>query len=213
MSVKNYQKFYEPLNAVQSADFNRCIYCGCEAARPDFIPPIKFIHDWRDVNSSADFISVPSCNECFDLLKNENHGTLEPRIVVLKKLLAAKYKKAIRVFNHWSMDEIEEMDTALQISLKGGMYLGKEALSRIHFAGFDYEINGSTTRVAKPQHEVFKVFDEEFESFREALECACEIYQIKKSRLSQLYFESGESFDKAIETFHHAVEEKSLKMR
>ncbi|WP_377893107.1 hypothetical protein [Alteromonas sp. R78001] len=205
MSVKNYQKFYEPLNAVHSADFNRCIYCGCEAARLDFIPPIKFIHDWRDVNSSADFISAPSCNECFDLLKNENSGTLEPRITVLKKLLAAKYKKAIRVFNHWSMDEIEEMDTAFQISLKGGMRLGKEALSRLQFAGFDYEVNGSITRVAKPQREVFKVFDEEFESFREALAFASETYQIKKSRLSQLYFEHDESFDKAVEVFHGLV--------
>ena len=205
MSVKNYQKFYEPLNAVQSADFNRCIYCGCEAARPDFIPPIKFIHDWRDVSSSADFICVPSCNECFDLLKNENNGTLEPRIAVLKKLLAAKYKKAIRVFNHWSMDEIEEMDIAFQISLKGGMYLGKEALSRLQFSGVDYEINGSITRVAKPQREVFKVFDEEFESFREALAFASETYQIKKSRLSQLYFENDESFDRAIGVFHGLV--------
>ncbi|ANB20560.1 hypothetical protein A6K25_04220 [Alteromonas stellipolaris] len=202
MSVKNYQKFYEPLNAVHSADFHRCIYCGCEAARPDFIPPIKFIHDWRDVNSSADFICVPSCNECFDLLKNENSGTLEPRITVLKKLLAAKYEKAIRVFNHWSMDEIEEMDTAFQISLKGGMRLGKETLSRLQFAGFDYEVNGSITRVAKPQCEVFKVFDEEFESFREALAFASKTYQIKKSRLSQLYFEHDESFDKAVEVFH-----------
>ena len=206
MSGSNYQKFYEPLNAVHSADFNRCIYCGCEAACPDFIPPIKFIHDWRDVNSSAEFICVPACNECFDLLKNENNGTLEPRIVVLKKLLAAKYKKAIRVFNHWSMDEIEEMDIAFQISLKGGMYLGKEALSRINFAGFDYEINGSTTRVAKPQREVFKVFDEEFESFREALAFASDTYQIKKGRLSQLYFENDESFDRAIGVFHGLVD-------
>jgi hypothetical protein len=103
------------------------------------------------------------------------------------------------------MDEIEEMDIAFQISLKGGMYLGKEALSRIHFAGFDYEINGSTTRVAKPQHDVFKVFDEEFESFREALAFASETYQIKKSRLSQLYFENDESFDMAIGIFHGLV--------
>jgi hypothetical protein len=100
MSVKNYQKFYQPLNAVHSADFNRCIYCGCEAARQDFIPPIKFIHDWQDGHLQADFISVPACNECTDLLKNENNATLEPRITVLKKRLAEKYKKAIRVFNH-----------------------------------------------------------------------------------------------------------------
>ncbi len=206
MSVKNYQKFYQPLHAVHSADSNRCIYCGCEAARQDFIPPIKFIHDWQDGHLQADFISVPACNECTELLINENNATLEPRITVLKKRLAEKYKKAIRVFNHWSMEEIQEMDAAFQISLKGGMRLGKETLSRLQFAGFDYEVNGSITRVAKPQREVFRVFDEEFSSFREALAFASATYKIKKSRLSQLYFDNDESFDRAIEAFHELVE-------
>ncbi|APE00464.1 hypothetical protein BM526_00545 [Alteromonas mediterranea] len=203
-----YAKFYQPLRAVNSEDFGRCFYCGCETARQDFIPPIKFIHDWQSGHLQADFISVPSCNECFDLLKNENNGTLEPRITVLKKRLAEKYKKAIRVFNHWSMEEIEEMDAAFQISLKGGMRLGKETLSRLQYSGFDFEINGSITRVAKPQREVFKVFDEEFSSFREALAFASATYKIKKSRLSQLYFDNDESFDRAIEVFHGLVEGK-----
>ena len=207
MSVKNYQKFYQPLIAVNSEDFGRCFYCGCETARQDFVPPIKFIHDWQSGHLQADFISAPSCNECFDLLKDENNGTLEPRINTLKKRLAEKYKKAIRVFNHWSMEEIEEMDAAFQISLKGGMRLGKETLSRLQFAGFDYEINGSITRVAKPQREVFNVFDEEFSSFREALAFASATYKIKKSRLSQLYFDNDESFDRAIEVFHGLVED------
>lgn len=79
------------------------------------------------------------------------------------------------------MDEIEEMDAAFQISLKGGMRLGKEALSRIRFAGFDYEVNGSFTRVAAPQHQVFTVFEQEFESFREALAFASNAYQIKRA--------------------------------
>ena len=84
------------------------------------------------------------------------------------------------MFNHWSMEEIEEMDAAFQISLKGGMRLGKETLSRLQFAGFDYEINGSTTRVAKPQREVFNVFDEEFSSFREALAFASATYKMQE---------------------------------
>ncbi|MFZ8201116.1 hypothetical protein [Alteromonas portus] len=54
-------------------------------------------------------------------------------------------------------------------------------------------------RVAKRQCEVFKVFDEEFSSFKEALAFASAKYQIKKSRLSQLYFDNIKSFDRAIE--------------
>ncbi|WP_334014671.1 hypothetical protein [Alteromonas sp. S167] len=206
MSVRNYQKFYKPLHARHSADFGRCIYCGCESARQDYIPPIKFIHDWRDGNCEADFISVPACNECTDLLKDENNSTLQARQSVLKTKLADKYRKAIRVFNHWNIEEIEEMDAAFQISLKGGMRLGKETLTRIGFPGFDYEVDGSFTRAAAPQQEVFTVFDQEFDSFREALAFASNAYQIKKSRLSQLYFDNDESFDRAIEVFHGLVE-------
>ena len=201
----NYEKYYSPLRAAHSADFHLCFYCGCESARNDFIPPMKFIHDWREGTKEADFISVPACNECHDLLKNQNNGTLEHRMSVLKKLLSEKYAKAIRVFNHWSMDEIEEMDAAFQISLKGGMRLGKEALSRIRFAGFDYEVNGSFTCVAAPHHQVFTVFEQEFDSFREALAFASNAYQIKKSRLSKLYFEYDESFEKAIAVFHEKI--------
>ena len=81
------------------------------------------------------------------------------------------------------------------------MRLGKETLSRLQFVGFDYEVNGSITRVAKPQREVFRVFDEEFSSFREALAFASATYKIKKSRLSQLYFENDESFEREQSSF------------
>ena len=50
------------------------------------------------------------------------------------------------------------------------------------------------------------MLDEEFSSFREALAFASATYKIKKSRLSQLYFDNDESFDRAIEAFHGLVE-------
>jgi len=50
-------------------------------------------------------------------------------------------------------------------------------------------------RVAKPKREMS---DEEFSSFKETLALAR--YQIKKSRLSQLYFDYIKSFDRAIES-------------
>lgn len=206
----DYEKYYEPLKAVHSADFNRCIYCGCEASCSDYIPPINFIHDWRDASRDADFISVPSCTECRDLLRKQNIASLDLRIDTLKGLLADKYEKAIRVFNHWSDEEILEMDASFQKSLKGGSNLGKEAITRVRFAGFDYEVNGSITRVAKPEKRLVKVFEHEFDSFKEALEFACLAYQIKKSKLSQLYFESGESFEKAIENFHYTMKLQEL---
>lgn len=44
-----------------------------------------------------------------------------------------------------------------------------------------------------------EVFDEEFSRFKGVLAFACATYRIKKSRLSQLYFDNDEGFDRAIE--------------
>ena len=51
-------------------------------------------------------------------------------------------------------------------------------------------------RVEKPQCEMS---DEEFSGGKEALAFACATYKIKKCRLSQLYFDNDESFDRAFE--------------
>ena len=206
----DYKKYYEPLVAVHSVNFNQCFYCGCEASTPDYIPPVSFIHDWRDGSRAAEFIAVPACNECVDLLKRHNTGTLSERVDMLKKLLAKKYEKAVRVYNMWNPEELEEMDAAFQISLSAGINLGKETVSRLRFNGFDYEVDGSTTRVDKAPDKPYKVFDETFENFKVALEYASHTYQIKKGRLSELYFENGESFAKAIEAFHGSLEARRL---
>ncbi len=55
--------------------------------------------------------------------------------------------------------------------------------------------------MAKPWREVFKEFEGELNSFRETLAFAYFIYKIKKSRLSQLYFDDDESFDKVVGFF------------
>ena len=56
--------------------------------------------------------------------------------------------------------------------------------------------------MAKSQREVL---DEEFSSFEKGLSFSCATYKIKKSRLSHLYFDNGESFDRAVEGFHRLV--------
>lgn len=50
---------------------------------------------------------------------------------------------------------------------------------------------------------MFKVFDGEFSSFREALAFAT--YKTKKSRLNKLYFDNDESFDRAVEVFRRNI--------
>lgn len=206
----DYENYYERLSAVHSVDFNKCFYCGCEASEIDFIPPISFIQEWKSANQSADFITVPSCFECFDLLKTHNSATLDSRVNALKILLSSKYEKAINIYNLWKKSELEQMDELFQKSLDAGIKLGAESIERLRFRGYDYEINGSVTRLESAQRHTITVFGEEFSDYKDALEYASSSYRINKVQLSELYFENGKSFDKAISAFHRSVEAKKL---
>lgn len=210
MFVMDYENYYERLSAIHSKDFNTCFYCGCEASSTDFIPPILFIQDWKSASKNADFISVPSCFECHDLLKKHNSSTLDSRVNALKKLLAAKYEKAVTIYNLWQVNELQDMDASFQNSLDAGIKLGAETIERLRFHGFDYEISGSITRIDSEKTENITVFGEKFTDYKEALEYASKAYQISKGHLSELYFENGKSFDKAISAFHRLVEEQQL---
>lgn len=211
----DYENYYERLSAVHSVDFNKCFYCGCEASELDFIPPISFIQEWKSASRNADFITVPSCFECFDLLKKNNSATLDTRVNALKILLGSKYDKVINIYNLWKKNELEQMDESFQKSLNAGIKLGAESIERLRFRGYDYEINGSVTRLESAQRHTITVFGEEFSDYKDALEYASSSYRIHKARLSELYFEHGKSFDKAISAFHRSVEgrnfEKNMK--
>ena len=206
----DYENYYERLSAVHSVDFNRCFYCGCEASKLDFIPPIYFIQEWKSASRNADFISVPACFECFDLLKKHNNATLDSRVNALKILLGSKYDKAINIYNLWKKNELDDMDESFQKSLEAGIKLGAESIERLRFRGYDYEINGSVTRLESAQRHTIAVFGEEFSDYKDALEYASSSYRINKAQLSELYFENGKSFDKAISAFHRSVEAKKL---
>ncbi len=206
----DYESYYDRLSAVHSIDFNKCFYCGCEASELDFAPPIKFIQEWKNGRRIADFITIPSCFECHDLLKRHNSGTLDSRVNALKTLLHSKYEKAINVYNLWQKNELKDMDASFQKSLDAGIKLGAESIERLRFKGFDYEVDGSITRVNDVERQSITVFGEEFTDYKDALEYASISYRINKAHLSDLYFANGKSFDKAIGAFHSAVEAKKL---
>lgn len=206
----DYENYYERLSAVHSVDFNRCFYCGCEASEIDFIPPISFIQEWKSASRNADFITEPSCFECFDLLKKPNSATLDSRVNALKVLLGSKYDKAINIYNLWKKSELEQMDESFPKSLDAGIKLGSESIERLRFRGYDFEVNGSVSRLESAQRHTITVFAEEFSDYKDALEYASSSYRINKAQLSELYFENGKSFDRATSAFHRPVEAKKL---
>ncbi|WP_218312579.1 hypothetical protein [Alteromonas antoniana] len=211
----DYDKYFKPLRAIHSANFNTCFYCGCDATAQDYIPPISFIHEYTNSRSVADFIKVPACNECFDMVKFQRGSNLAERIDAAKHAIAKKYAKAIRVYEMWKLSELEEMDENFQSSLKGGLSLGEEATERLNFKGFDYEVDGEVNRVGPSETKKISVYEREFLDFKTALDHASETSRIPKHKLRELYYQNGRSFEKAIKSFHDMLEneefEKQLK--
>ncbi|MEZ9398715.1 hypothetical protein AB4393_18760 [Vibrio splendidus] len=175
----------------------------------DLVPPLRFAHHYLVTREEAEFLSVPSCQECFDYVKDERTSTLIKRSDNVKTKLARKYRKALRVYEMWDEDELSELDRSLSTSIKAGLKLGEDAYNRLKFPGFDFEVEGERHSAHYTPSEVFEVFGSKFDNFRDALAYASASYQIPKSKLKDLFFEHDNSFDSAI-TFVHAEIERKL---
>jgi len=193
---------YRQMSALHAGNFNRCFYCGCIATEYDLVPPIKYAQFYLKTREEADFYKVPSCRECFYLLKNDKSALLGQRVDVAKKQLTRKYKRAIRIYEVWSSDEVEDLDYHLKSSVIAGMVLGEESCQRVKYRGFDFEADGLKHSAHFIENEVFLIFAEKFDSFRDALEHAHKAYRIPKAKLIELFTEHNHCFDLAINSFH-----------
>jgi hypothetical protein len=133
---------YRQINAMNGNDFNTCFYCGCIATKTDSVPPLKYAEFYLKAREDSDFYQVPSCQECYDLLGSDKNGLLMQRADCVKNKLARKYQKAIRVYEMWDEDELQELDYSLNRSIKAGLTLGKESYDRVKFKGFAFEADG-----------------------------------------------------------------------
>ena len=205
-----YEKFYQPLRAVNAADFNTCYYCGCVASGEDFVPPLAEIAAYKRADSGADFIRVPACGECARVLKHCSSGQLALRVDFIKRYLTQHYAQALRVYQMWESDELAEMDAAFRISLAAGMRLGEEAQQRLDYPGFRYEVDGHKSGQVAVVAKVYAVHERAFADYKSALNYAHEVSRIPKGRLAELYLQQGESFDKAIRAFQQNAAKKAF---
>lgn len=201
-------ELYRPLRAVSSKDFNTCFYCGCIATLQDLAPPIQFAEFYLKTREDADFYQVPSCKECFQILKHDKSGSLGQRVDNLKKRLAKKYQKAIRIYELWDHDEVDELDHNLGHSIKAGLSLGEESYQRYKYRGFEFEVEGVKHDAFYVKAEVLTVFGEKFDNFRDALEHASRSFRIPKAKLKEMFAEHNNSFDLAIRKYQDDMAQK-----
>lgn len=189
---------YRQLRARYSESFNCCFYCGCVATEWDYAPPLKYVDYYLITADDADFYKIPACYECEKSIRNKRIGTLEARMAAANKSINKTYQRAIRVYNMWQPQELAELDYELHRSISAGLTLGQEASERIAFNGFDYEVDGDHC-VVNNEKVSFYVFQQRFDSFREALDFASKSYRIPKAKLNDLFCRFNNNFTAAIE--------------
>lgn len=201
---------YRSLIAVNGTEFNTCYYCGCIATEVDLVPPLRYASFYLLTRSEADFLAVPSCKECCDILKKSKLALLSERFTLLKRTLERRYRKALRVYQMWEDDEADDLDYHLQHSIDAGIRLGEEAYRRVRYQGFKYEVDGVKYDFSALKTESFDVFGETFQHFRDALAHASHAFQIPKAKLVDLVAETDGDFNQAITSFHDELAAKEF---
>jgi len=201
---------YNLLVPTRSNHFNTCFYCGCIAATHDYAPPLQYLEFYLATREPSEFLKIPVCNECVELLKPCKAGTLDERRLFARAALAKKYAKALTIYDMWTTEELATLDFSLRHSIEAGLKLGAETTERLSFAGFDYEAGGISQLVADSAPLTFEVFGECFDSFREALDFASKAYRIPKNALKEAFADNGNSFEQAINTIHQQAAEKEF---
>jgi hypothetical protein len=200
---KTLAHYYQQAYACEHQHFNQCFYCGCEATERDHCPPLHMLQSIIDLGEEADFIAIAACYECYALLHNERLMSIDERFTKVKKKLAAKYAKALRVYNMWHESELGEMSDEFAHSIKAGMKLGKEASERLAFNGFSYATEEAQVTV----REKTKEFDVEgvlFNDFKDALNYCITVLKVEKSDFYKILVEDYQGdFNKALSQYRH----------
>src|SRR5690606_17590509 len=105
---------YHLLVPTHSNHFNTCFYCGCIAATHDYAPPQQYLEFYLATREASEFLKIPVCNECHELVKPCKAGTLDERHKFAKTKLAKKYAKALSIYDMWTVDELAGLDFSLR---------------------------------------------------------------------------------------------------
>lgn len=182
---------YSSIFALDSNYFNVCIYCGCEATQSDYVPPQKYADVYGRHYAVSYRMVVPCCVECAVFLGGSHHHTLELRSEFVRKKIAAKYKKSLRIYKSWDDDELGGLSPALRKSVLAGIELGRDAYARITFSGYAFEYEGQRSFSPLGSGERYTVLGTEFDSLRDALLFVSRSYRINIHQVERYFVEEG----------------------
>lgn len=198
---------YTYLTPKRVADIGVCFFCGSEADGQVFCPPEKFSAELSD--SAYDYVRVSACHECCDALKNERVGTLLEQRELARQNIQKKYSLALRLFQLWDEVEAEALkreSSSFYGSVSAALSLGEEANIRLCYRGFDVE-EGVYAQTEKAAGD-YRVFDQTFSSYKEALHFAARSYEVDIAFLASYATPRNPDFDKGIGRWQRMVEEQ-----
>ncbi|MEH6650496.1 MAG: hypothetical protein V7707_10770 [Motiliproteus sp.] len=207
MDISEIKKEYSPIHAANSDDFGCCYFCGCEADRQDYSPPIKHYLFYSSGMDELKCMVIPACKECRDFLLDCKEGKINERFDYVKIRLAKKYRKALNIYHSWKCDDaLEEMSESFKKSIKAGLSLGLEADDRLRYQGFDFEFDGWVRPSRVVEDVCYDVFGEKFGLLRDALLYASANYRVNINVLKERVMENGGDFTQAITNYHGGIE-------
>jgi hypothetical protein len=207
------QQVYAYASPVNYQDIGICYYCGCESEHEDYAPPKDYTAFYLTTGENCSLAIMPCCKECFGLLANCRAGLLDDRKLYVNKCIERKYRKALNIYEKWDESELVELERTLAHSVKAGINLGEEAYKRLRYPGFEYEIEGSVFHARRRNVEIFSVFGERFDNFRNALQYASRSYKININTLKEWLMEHNTNFDNSINAYFNHQEEEVVRKK
>ena len=198
---------YTYLTPKQVADIGVCFFCGSEADGQAFCPPEKFSDELS--GPAYDYARVAACHECCNALQNERVGTLPEQRELARQNIQKKYSLALRLFQLWDLAEAEQLkrdSSSFYGSVSAALLLGEEANNRLRYRGFDVE-EGVYAQTSEDTGD-YKVFEQTFSSYKEALHFASRSYGVDIAFLANYAPPRNPDFDEGIGRWQQMVEEQ-----
>lgn len=216
--MKDIIRHYGHIHPTKTEDIGVCFYCGCEADKEDYVPPLKQYQFYVETSPDFQAMIIPSCMECAEILKECVEKELDQHVEFVKDRLKFRYRKALNIYNAWSdEEELKEISLELQKSIKSGLALGKETSSRLNYPGFPFTYDNSDEVINRRFFKVktYEVYGEIFTDFREALLYASSNYRININVLRDRILNNPDeiNFNKTIKEYHEEIEEAIFQRR
>lgn len=198
---------YTYLTPKRVADIGVCFFCGSEALGEASCPPERFLAELS--GSAYDYVRVAACPECCEALKNQRVGTLTEQRELARHNIQKKYGLALRLFQLWDLAEAEELkreSSSFYGSVNAALSLGEEANNRLRYPGFDVE--EGVYAAAEEEVGDYRVFDQTFSCYKEALHFASRSYGVDIAFLASYAPPKNPDFDKGVGRWQRMIEEQ-----